>query len=143
MRNRIVVVLTVVVTLFAGITSAANAGPRAAVLGHVCEGPVGSTMKFSIVANGSIPAGSTWTVATTKIYPPYQFNATSDSGLLQSTRLSDKSIQFTASATLANGTVVKITPSNFFVASTGSTNVSISGYGGSHSVTYSATQDPC
>jgi len=143
MRNTIIAVLAVVATLLTGLTATASAGTRAAVLGHVCEGPVGSTMKFSIVASGSIPANSTWTVATTKIMAPYQFQATSDSAVLQSTRLSDSSIRFTAASALANGTVVKITPSYFFVASSGTTTVSITGYGGSHAVNFSSTQHPC
>ncbi len=143
MRNRIIAVIATVAALLTGLATTAGAGTRAAVLGHVCEGPVGSTMKFSVVASGSIPAGSTWTVATTEIIAPYQFKATSDSATLQSTRLSDKSIKFTAAGALANGTVVKITPSYFSWDNFGTTAVSITGYGGSHTVYYSNTQRPC
>jgi hypothetical protein len=123
-------------------TTGQSIGVQAAILGHVCEGPVGSTLKFTIIASGSIPANSTWTVSASRV-DWADFKATPDSALIQTTRISKSSVLLTALTALPSGTVVKVTPANWYVVSGGSTTLTISGYGGSHQVVDSMTSHPC
>lgn len=104
-------------------------GVQSAVLGHICEGTFGNIEKFVIISDGGIPAGSTWVVSTSRNPSPYTFKAVPDSALVQTTQLSQSSVELRALAAIPNGTVVKVQPTNFYTDSV----LTISGYGGSDS----------
>ncbi|MEU4446694.1 hypothetical protein AB0K14_07500 [Actinosynnema sp. NPDC050801] len=106
-----------------------NVGIQGAVLGHICDGPFGNIEKFVIISDGGIPAGSSWVVSTSRNPSPYTFKAVPDSALVQTTRISQSSVKLLALATIPDGTVVKVQPTNFYTNSV----LSISGYGGSDS----------
>jgi hypothetical protein len=130
--------------------SVAHAAPEAgsapvrvvsATLGHICDGTFGNIAKFVIISDGGIPAGSTWTVNTSNV-DWADFVATPDSPLIQTTRLSKYAVSLKALVALPAGTVVKVTPSYFYVDQTGTT-VTISGYGGSDSMYFTLNGGPC
>jgi hypothetical protein len=111
-----------------GVTPAvaAQAGVQSAVLGTTCEGTLGGVEKFTIVSDGGIPAGSTWIVSTSVNPSPYTFKAVPDSPLVQATQRNQSSVNLKALAAIPHGTVVKVTPQNFYTTSV----LTISGYGG-------------
>lgn len=114
----------------AGVAHSAPAtaiGARSAVLGTTCEGTFGGVEKFTIISTGGIPAGSTWTVGTSRNPSPYTFKAAPDSALVQATQNGQSSVKLKALAAIPDGTVVKVTPTNFYTDSV----LTISGYGGS------------
>ena len=110
-------------------TDAGEIGVQSAVLGHICEGTFGNVEKFVIISDGGIPAGSTWRVSTSRNPSPYTFKAVPDSALVQTTQLSQSSVELRALAAIPSGTVVKVEPRNFYTDSV----LTISGYGGSDS----------
>ncbi len=148
LRRAVVVVCAVVgLAMPAGVAHAAPGagstpvGVASATLGHICDGTFGNIAKFVIISDGGIPAGSTWTVNTSKV-DWADFVATPDSPLIQTTRLSKYAVSLKALAAIPSGTVVKVTPSYFYVDQSGTT-VMISGYGGSDSMYFTLNGGPC
>jgi len=109
-----------------GVAHAAPTGVQSATLGKICEGVLGGTEKFVIISDGGIPAGSKWVVSTSLNPSPYTFGAVPDSPLVQTTQLSQTSVELNALAAIPDGTVVKVLPKNFLTTSV----LQISGYGG-------------
>ncbi|GAB1515146.1 hypothetical protein [Actinophytocola sp. KF-1] len=123
------VVVAAALAATAGVAPAAaeSTGVQSAVLGTTCEGTLGGVEKFVIVSDSGIPAGSTWVVSTSVNPSPYTFKAVPDSPLVQATQRSQSSVDLKALAAIPSGTVVKVTPQNFYTTSV----LTISGYGGS------------
>jgi hypothetical protein len=112
-----------------------------AELGHICDGTFGNIPKFVIISDGGIPKGSTWTVSTSNV-DWADFVASPDSALIQTTRIDQYAVSLKALVAIPSGTVVKVTPSYFYIDSSGTT-VQISGYGGSDSMHFTLQSGPC
>lgn len=120
-------------------SSAAGTGVTGATLGHVCD----RGFHFTITANGVIPAGSTWDVSTTRASDLVPFQAIPNNPLVQRTQASWTRVTLRATQDLPSGAVVRVTPSYYNIPWTGTTTLTIAGYGGTHQVPFTRTSNPC
>jgi hypothetical protein len=142
--RRRVLAATAVLGLSAGalaLAAPASAAPADAVLGHTC---LGSSPEFTIIANGAIPQNATWTMTVSEQNSQtLQFEASVSSPLVEQTTLSKTSIRLTAAVALSSGTVVTIQPYYYYIPATGTTPLTLSGYGGSETLYAGVSSGTC
>lgn len=120
----------------------ASAAPADAVLGHTC---IGSSPEFTIIANGTIPQNASWTVTVNEASYPgqQQLGVSVSTPLVQQTNINLITVGLKAQIALSSGTVVVIDPYYYAIPASGTTTLTISGYGGSDTVYARITGGTC
>jgi hypothetical protein len=119
----------------AGTVQAGDIGTTAAVLGHVCDGPWGTTATFTITSQGGIPAGSTWELSASNVGTHGQLLAVPDHPAISTRALSRFTVELRAESAIPNGTVIRVSPW-YYVVDWRGTVLRLSGYGGSHEMRF-------
>lgn len=132
-RKRVLALVAVCGAASVAFAAPANAAPANVILGHICYR---SEPRFTIIADGPIPQGSTWRIHSgTNPGTNLQMEVGVDSPLIQSTTVDRQTVDLRAQVQLNSGTVVTIEPYYYVIPNPGSTTLTLSGYGGSHTVT--------
>ncbi|WP_345034531.1 hypothetical protein [Streptomyces sannanensis] len=124
-------------------SASATVGIQDATLGRTCVGPaLNRKLAFTITSTTGVPAGSTWKF-TVSITSWMGLQVSSDSSYVPSASGTTQQVDLSAPSGIPAGVTVTLTPTNYLVPVSGSNTLTLSGYGGSTSVSLNNSNRPC